>query len=523
MKRFSLRLGLTLTSLLLGLAPALTAAPAATRAAYAPPRFNDDARRQRIDAVLAEVDRTCASFATERHLPGLVYGIVLDGQLVHTGAVGFANLEKKTSAATDTRFRIASMTKSFTALAIYKLRDAGKLSLADPVEKFLPEFRAVASLTTDAAPITLHHLLTMTAGFPEDNPWGDRQLAVTPEALRDFIRRGVSLSEAPGSTYEYSNLGFALLGQIISRVAGEPFQTYLTREILVPLGMKDTRWEYADVPADKLALGYRWENDAWRTEPLLHDGAYGAMGGLLTTLDNFSRYVTFHLAAYPPRDDADSGPIRRATVREMHQPTIVSTVVADAKSLAGAPRPFAVAYAHGLRWSMDSTGLINLGHGGGLPGFGSFWRFYPTLGLGIIAFANLTYAPAGALISQLAPLLVEKAALTPRALPVSATLATRQRQISELLTSWEPALCNEILAENFFLDRSRDDWMKFARETLARAGRITATGALVPENQLRGTFALTGEKGRIDVFFTLTPEAIPKLQHLRLTFTAATP
>lgn len=511
-RRFSLLLVLALTGL----------APASLTAAYAPPSFTDEARRARLDAVLAELDRTCASFASERHLPGLVYGVVLDGRLIHTSAVGFANLEKKIPAAVDTRFRIASMTKSFTALAIYKLRDAGKLALTDPVEKFLPEFHTVKPLTADAAPLALHHLLTMTAGFPEDNPWGDRQLAVTPEALREFIRRGIAMSEAPGSTYEYSNLGFALLGQVIAHVTGEPFQTYITREFLVPLGMNDTRWEYTDVPAAKLALGYRWENDAWRTEPLLHDGTYGAMGGLLTTLDDFSRYVAFHLSAYPPRDDADTGPLRRATLREMHQPAIVSGVV-DAKSLVGAPRPFAVAYAHGLRWSMDSTGLVNIGHSGGLPGFGSNYRFYPTLGLGIIAFANLTYAPASALINQLAPLLVEKAALTPRTLPVSATLAMRQRQVAELLTSWDVALGNEILAENFFLDRSRDDWMKFAHDTLARAGRITATGTIVPENQLRGTFTLTGDKGRIDVFFTLTPEAAPKVQQLRLTFRAATP
>jgi len=490
-----------------------------TARAQTPPPSPDP----RLAAVLPELDRTYTALAAERHIPGLVWGVLLDGRLVHTGALGLANIAEKIPATRDTRFRIASMTKSFTALAVYQLRDAGKLALADPVEKYLPEFRAVTPLTTDSAPITIHHLLTMTAGFPEDNPWGDRQLAVTPAALTAFIRAGLSFSNAPGAAYEYSNLGFALLGQIIARVAGEPYQTYITRELLLPLGMKSTVWEYAEVPPAQLALGYRWENDAWLAEPFLHDGTYGAMGGLLTTLDDFARYVAFHLSAHPPRDDADPGPVRRATLRELHQPAVVSAVT-DAKSVAGAPRPFVTAYAHGLRWSMDSTGLVNLGHSGGLPGFGSNYRFYPALGLAIISFANLTYAPMGAANAAVAPLLVEQAALPARTIPLNEILTTRQRALLALFDSaWDPALSAAVLAENFFPDRSRESWSAHTAATFARAGRITATGAVVPENQLRGTFTLTGEKGFIDVFLTLTPEAIPKIQQLRLTFRAVSP
>ena len=122
--------------------------------------------------------------------------------------------------------------------------------------------------------------------------------------------------------------------------------------------------------------------------------------------------------------------------------------------------------------------------------------------------------------ARLAALLVEKGTLPPRALPISATLTTRQTQLAELLTTWDEKLCTAILAENFFPDRSRDAWIKLSRETLARAGRLTGTTPLVPENQLRGTFSLLGETGRVEVFFTLTPEASPKVQELRLTYVA---
>jgi len=473
----------------------------------------------RLAAALPAVDRLFADTAAEQNIPGLVYGIMLDGRLVHSAALGLADVAQKTPVTPESRFRIASMTKSFTALAIYRLRDAGLLALTDPVTRYLPEFRAVTLPTTDSAPITLLHLLTMTAGLPQDDPWGDRQLAVTPAAFAAFIRGGVSFSSPPGTAYEYSNLGYALLGAVITRVAGEPYQSYITRTLLVPLGMHDTVWDFPAVPAGKLALGYRWENDDWQPEPLLRDGAYGAMGGLITTLEDFSRYVAFHLSAYPPRDDADSGPVRRATLRELHQPGVISGVV-EAKPLSGDARPGASGYAHGLRWNMDSAGLVNLGHSGGLPGYGSNFRFYPALGLAIISFANRTYSPMAAANTKVAALLVEKAALPARPIPLNPILVTRQRALVALLDTWDSTLGDAILAENFFLDRSREAWMKFSRGTLARAGHIIDVGPVRPENRLRGTFTLTGETGAIDVFFTLTPEATPKVQHLRLTYRA---
>jgi CubicO group peptidase (beta-lactamase class C family) len=489
-----------------GLAVALAFLPA--RAATPDPR---------LAAVLPEIDRLFAATAAEQNIPGLVYGIMLDGRLVHSAALGLADVAQKTPVTTETRFRIASMTKSFTALAIYHLRDAGRLTLNDPLTQHLPEFRGITLPTTDSAPITLLQLLTMTAGLPQDDPWGDRQLAITPAAFTDFLRGGLSFSTPPGTAYEYSNLGYALLGAVIDRVAGEPYQAYITRELLAPLGMNDTVWDYPAVPPGQLALGYRWEDNAWQPEPLLRDGVYGAMGGLITTLADFTRYTAFHLAAYPPRDDADPGPIRRATLREFHQPAAFATV-ADARPASGSPRTNATAYAHGLRWNRDTAGLINLGHSGGLPGYGSNFRFYPALGLAVISFANRTYAPMATANAKAAALLLEKAALPARELPVDPILATRQRALIALLDSgWDPALGAAVLAENFYLDRSRESWIAHTRTTLAAAGRLTATGPMIPENALRGTFTLTGETGLIDVFFTLTPEATPKIQHVSLT------
>ncbi len=502
---------------LLGLFFALVGRAGGETPRFTPPAFAEGDRQTRAQAALPEVDRLFREYAVEKHVPGLVYGVVVDGQLIRSGALGLANVGEKIPAALDTRFRIASMTKSFIGLALLKLRDAGRLQLDDRIDRHLPELRRLRLPTADAPPLTIRHLLTMTGGLPEDNPWGDGQLAISREALKKFVAAGLSFSNPPGQGFEYSNLGFVLLGQVITHAAGQPFQKYITRELLQPLGMKDTVWEYADVPPTKLALGYRWEDEQWRVELMAHDGEGAACGGLLTTLADFARYVAFHLDAWPPRDDPERGPVRRASVREMHQPAVVTgldpkATLRDRKT----PNPRVDAYSYGLGWRLDSRGIVQLGHSGGLPGFGSRFRFCPDHGVGIIAFANRTYEALGTPTADALELLLELGRLEARVQAPPAILETRQRQVVELLRTWDEALGAQILAGNFYLDRSRERWKSLAGQALEALGQITSVGPLRPENQLRGTFTLQGEKGRLGVKFTLTPEVPPRVQELEL-------
>ena len=145
-------------------------------------------------------------------------GLVVDGKLVYKSSGGYANLEQKIPASSSSMFRIASMSKSFTALAILQLRDQGKLHLDDPVQMYIPAMKN-QGLTKDAPVITIRHLMSHSAGFPEDNPWGDRQLADTEEELLKLIKEGISFSNTAGIQYEYSNLGFTMLGYIIHKVS----------------------------------------------------------------------------------------------------------------------------------------------------------------------------------------------------------------------------------------------------------------------------------------------------------------
>ncbi|MEX2231296.1 MAG: serine hydrolase [Cyclobacteriaceae bacterium] len=483
--------------------------------------FPDEKNRLRnLKLTLPAVDKIFQDFAKKNHLPSMAYGIVADGKLIYSGATGIIDLKNKDKATTKSLFRIASMTKSFTAMAIMKLQEEGKLSIIDPASKYVSEMKDFKYLTIDAAPISIYNLLTMTAGFPEDNPWGDRQLEDTAEEFRDFLKGGVSFSSSPGQQFEYSNLGYAILGNIVTRASGMPYQEYITKNILQPLGMNNTYWEFSKVDPETLVLGYRWEDGQWKEEPMLHDGAYGAMGGLITSIEDFSKYVAFHLSAYPLRNDREQGPVKRSAVREMHKPHMPH-LFTDAKRANGTLCPIVSGYGFGLGYRQDCEGIVRVSHSGGLPGFGSEYRFYPDYGIGVISFANRTYAGTGGVNGRVLDTLVLAGGLKPRVLPASEILNKRKAQLIPLLSSWDEKQSNILFAENFFLDLTRTDWEKKSKEVFDKAGKITSTGALIAENQLCAYFMLNGEKGSVQVYFTLSPENDPKIQQLDLSFEPA--
>lgn len=467
-----------------------------------------------IRATAGTVERIFEAYASDNHLPGLAYGVVAGGELVLSGAFGYTDLERRTPADTDSLFRIASMSKSFTALAILQLRDAGKLALDEPAVTYLPELAETADLTSDAPPITVRHLLTHAAGFPEDNPWGDRQLDDSDGELVALVEAGLSLSNVPGITYEYSNLGFAMLGQIVQRVSGMPFTEYMAKYVFEPLGMKSTVWDFDDAPRDRLALGYGWRDGEWFDEPLLHHGSFGAMGGLITSIEDFGRYAALHLAAWPPRSGEDAGPLQRSSLREMHRPWNFSGLNPDFTYANGRRCPTASAYAYGLGWRSDCDGRVFIRHSGGLPGFGSNWTMMPDFDIAVISFDNRTYVSTDSVNVEVLDTIIREAGLAARVPEPSAALLDRAAALVSVLPDFDAGSSAGLFAENFFLDTPLDIRRRDAAGMFASAGTIREVHPVRPVNRLRGSILLDGERGDLRIFFTLTPEREPKIQQL---------
>ena len=154
-------------------------------------------------ALFAEVDRTMENYRLDAHIPGMVWGIVQDGRLVHVKGAGVQDLDTKRPVSVNTLFRIASMTKAFTALSILKLRDDGKLALDAPVETYVPELRGWKYPTDDSPKIRVRELLTHTAGFVTDDPWGDRQTPLPESDFTRLLRDGVPFTRPPAMAMEY--------------------------------------------------------------------------------------------------------------------------------------------------------------------------------------------------------------------------------------------------------------------------------------------------------------------------------
>lgn len=451
------------------------------------------------------IDQACAAFAQQENLPGLLAGVVQAGELVHVTALGQADREAGRAVTRETAFRIASMTKSTTALAILALRDAGKLALDAPLADTIPQFASVAPATRDSGPVTIRHLLTHTAGFVTDDPWGDRVLGMSPPTLDALIATGTLFARSPGIAFEYSNLGYALLGRVITNVSGEPYQSFIRRTLLQPLGMTRTTFDAFEAARGDFAWGYRCDDGVWARERLEPDGEVGAMGGLATTAADYTRYLAFLLSAWPPRDDPESGPVHRASVREMglfHAPPFLPDP------------PVPTAYGYGLMDAVDPTLGRRLHHPGGLPGYGSHMLFLPERGVGVFAFANRTYAPMSRLTPRLAELFLAKQP-KPAPLPPSPWL---KRAVDAVVTAYAARrieTASSLFAENLLLDTPaplRNAELAKLKQQLGE-GRLES---IEPTHALSGRFVMACANGRLRGTIILSPDAEPGIQKLEL-------
>ena len=254
-------------------------------------QFGDPDRRAKLGSAFADIDRMFAEFAKTAHVPGAAWGIVIDGELAHSGAAGVREVATNAPVDADTVFRIASMTKSFTAMAILKLRDEGKLALDDPAERYVPELKGLRYPTTDSPRITIRHLLTHSEGFPEDNPWGDQQLSESEASCRGCCATASRFRMRPASPTSTRTTGLRSSAGSCRRCPAA-VRRVRSQNILQPLGMTSTTLHPSKVAADRRAVGYRWEDERWKEEPALPHGSFGAMGGMLTSIRDLSRYVS---------------------------------------------------------------------------------------------------------------------------------------------------------------------------------------------------------------------------------------
>jgi CubicO group peptidase (beta-lactamase class C family) len=459
----------------------------------------------KLDQTLATLDADFARWMQESNVPGLVWGIVKDGKLIHLRTMGIQDIDGKTAVTGDTAFRIASMSKAFTGYAILKLRDEGKLRLDDPVWKHVPQ---VQKWGPD---ITIADLLSHTAGFVTDDPWGDRQQPMPEAEFTALLNKGVPRNTARSTRFEYSNFGYALLGRIISNNAKVNFSKYVEGRVLQPLGMTSTTYEVSKVPGARLAVGYRWEEGAWLLEPTMAHGAFGSMGGVVTTGNDYAKWISFLLSGMAT---SAGGSVSNKTVWEMQRGSGFPQARRRPGKSASECKVSAV-YAAGLIAGNDCVLGNVLFHGGGFPGYGSHMLLIPETGTGIFALSNRTYAGPSGPVWDAATALFKAGFLTRRPSPVPANLDTAYTNAKSLWNNANFKALNDTgFAMNFFMDRSKPLWEKRLGEWKAQVGNCDTGTPLVANGNLSASFEWSCQKGKIKGSLLLAPTFEAQIQSL---------
>lgn len=471
----------------------------------------------RAQTSFAAVDQAFAEFRVKTPVPGITYGVLVDGKLVHHRSMGVANALTAAPVDRRTRFRIASMSKAFTALAILSLRDEGKLRLDDLAEQHIPEMRGWRYPTKDSPRIRVRDLLHHVGGLVTDDPWGDRQQPISAADFSAMIAAGVPFSRPPQTAMEYSNFGYALLGRIVTNASGMPFRTYIEQKLMRPLGMASSGYEFRDVPIAERAVGYRWQNDRWVEEPTMAHGEFGAMGGVYVTAEDYARWLAFLLSAWPSRDGPDTGPVKRSTVRELAQGLNFSSTRKRVGGPADDQCVWARAYAMGMIAIEDCTLGLTLSHGGGYPGYGSFVALAPDRRAAVFVLTNRTYSGPSEPVWRALLAIDKQGMIPPGKRIVAPILETMQTAAQAAYKAGNISPLAGKLATNFTLDRSPSAWVAEFARIERQIGKCTSSEPLFATGALSTAFRWNCERGKINGQILLAPTNPPTIQSLVLT------
>ncbi|MFM9936694.1 MAG: serine hydrolase domain-containing protein, partial [Novosphingobium sp.] len=339
------------------------------------------------------------------------------------------------------------------------------------------------------------------------------------------LKAGVPFTRAPEMRHEYANLGYAILGRVIANITKAPYRAFVEQRLLTPLGMGASGFDVFARPkgvqkGDGRAVGYRWDNEAWAEEPTMKDGAFNAMGGLEVSATDYAKWLAFVLSAWPPRDGADAGPVKRATVRQIMRGANNAAVFHRPATGGDKQCPGAIAYGMGWRVITACDYGTVLAHGGGFPGYGSHVMLLPEYGAALFALTNKTYAGPSQPVWDVAALLRAKGVLVKRVEPVSPGLASFYSAAQAVWAAGSIDALQGRFSMNFPMDRTAANWAKVLTETKAKSGTCDTAAPIIAEGAMSGTFTWKCEKGRIEGSVILAPTRPITLQALGYAFEA---
>ena len=457
------------------------------------------------------INKTMKQYQVGKKIPGIALGLIKDGKLINTYGVGKISLGAKKVPDANSVFRIASMTKSFTATAILLLRDRDLLRLDDPITKYLPWTKNIG-LPEDSSEILIRDLLTMGAGFPTDDPWGDRQEDMSYPELDYLVSKGISFARQPKTGFEYSNLGYALLGRVVSIASGVDYFDFIKKEIFNELAMKVTTFDEREPTKDVKVDGYAQYDQGLTLQAITYPGSFSAMGGISSSINDLVSWVAHFQSAWKVKTRSV---LKISSVREMQEPQRhISTVMLKDINLKKS-KTITTSYGFGLFIDEDSLLGRFVSHSGGYPGFGSHMRWHPQSGYGVIALGNLTYAP----MNELATEVMNKIVVEVKALPATKELdiwKSTQKAVEtvvRLLNKWDENIADKNFAMNVDMDKPREDREKEFKKVNTKLGKFKIKD-IKSDSPATAKAELKGSKGSIFVEVQMSPEKDNKIQKI---------
>lgn len=463
--------------------------------------FDDPERGARAKQALPKISKLWAAYA-EKHIPvGVSFGLVMNGELILAEGFGKVSLDSKGAPTPDTAYRIGSVTKSFTALALLDLRDRGKLTLDDALAQHIAEANGLLYPSRDSRQITLLDLLQHRSGLPR-TVYGHGNLDPSVAELEAALD-GFPLAWAPGERFSYSNLGFALLGLTVQRATPKSYYEYIDARLLEPLGMKDSHWKPGAYAKGQLAASYRRKAGKLQLTPLVELGASDASGGLYSTVRDLGRWVSFQLAAYPPGNQSEKQSIRRSTVRECHSHAAPNGLRARARGA----RVYASASAYAFGWGVFHNCNFDfyVGHGGEVDGYSAEVAFLPDYNVGAVTLSNTAGLNLSGVLNDTLTTLVREAKLGPRKIhrERATFFEPAMDRLLAVYQNWDEA------AYSAMLGQGRERMPVIERDELqqyrSRHGDCTGYEVLEVRSPFSARFKLKCERGRLEMGVALSP------------------
>jgi CubicO group peptidase (beta-lactamase class C family) len=317
-----------------------------------------------------------------RQLPGVVVGVVSDQDLIWAKGFGHADIDARRPMELDTRFRMASHSKLFTATAIMQLREQGKLRLDDPVAEYLPWF-TFRPTAPDDPPITIEHLLTHSSGLPREagSHWSDLDFPTAGELKELMSQRRAAFS--PEVRWKYSNLAYTIAGMVVEQVSEMSWADYLQKNIFDPLGMSASSVDRED---PKMATGYgrRMPDGSREVFPFVDARGMAAATGLTSTVSDMAKFVSAQFGSGERGGDCI---LSTASLREMHRVRMLESTWTRGQ---------------GIGFSVQRIDdKLYVGHGGGYPGYTTNTLIQLDSRVGVIVLTNTSDSNPAQIAQQL--------------------------------------------------------------------------------------------------------------------------